>query len=128
MKIKPWHGKLNHIENQCPHCGAKNEYSDITMTVMELSAQHYKLCTKCNGEFVDTYLIHFIDSDEGHPMDDESWWSSQCRWENEDHIALFDELRNKGALIYEEDNPDEDSDYYDIPPQSIHFIKGEDNE
>jgi len=128
MKPKVWRGKLNHYENKCPHCEAQDSYSDVDITIMELSAQHYKLCTNCGGHFVDTYLIHFIDSDEGQPLDDESSWTHECRWENEDHIELFQELYNKGALIYDDDNPDSDEDYYDLIPNSVHFIKGEDNE
>lgn len=119
MKVKPWHGKLNHVENKCPHCGAEDEYSDVKITVMQLSAQHYKLCTKCQGEYVDTYLIHFIDSDD----DDQAYWEERRLWEEEDNAKLFEDLNKKEALIYDEDNPNEDSVYYNVPLQSVHFIK-----
>ena len=119
MNIKPWHGKLNHVENKCPHCGAEDEYSDVRMEVLELSARHYKLCIKCQGEFVDTYLIDFMDSDD----DDQAYWEERKLWETEDHASLFQNLLKKNALMYDEDNPNDDSDYYNIPLQSVHFIK-----
>jgi len=113
----PWHGKMSVKENHCPHCGS-DQYSDVSMNVMELSTQHYKLCTKCQGQFIDTYLIVW---DE----DGEQDWSVMSRWEKEDMVALFGELMSQGILEYDEHNPNEDSDYYNIPTQSINFIKGD---
>lgn len=110
-KVIPWHGKLNHDENKCPHCGANDSYSDKKITVMELSAQHYKLCTKCQGEFVDTYLVVFNDDFDAE------------MWETGDHVSIFHQLMRDNNLSYDEDNPDEDSDYYDVPLQSVHFLK-----
>lgn len=123
MKPKKWRGKLNHEENICPHCGTEDQYSDVTITVMELSAQHYKLCTQCQGHFVDTYLITF-DDDES-----EDNWQKQRPFDDkdQDHAELFQGLMKDGYLSYDDDNPDEDGDYYDLIPDSIHFIKGEDN-
>ena len=46
-------------------------------------------------------------------------------WEYGDHNSIFNQILAKGYLIYDEDNPDEDSDYYEIPQKSIHFIKGD---
>ena len=122
MKPKSFNGKLNHIEDKCPHCGAVDEYSDVAKNIMELSAQHYKKCIKCQGDFVDTYLIDFADED-----DLEAWELSKD-WENDqlDQALIFDEMLFGDNLIYDEDNPDQDSDYYDIQPRSIHFIKDED--
>jgi len=105
-------GKLNKHENTCPWCNTYGEWSDESIEVMELSAQRYKLCIKCGGRFVDTYLIHFIYSD--HEDSRENWEESE-RWEDEDHPSLFHELNNGGALIFDEDNPDKDEDYYDNP-------------
>ena len=122
MKTIPWHGKLNRVENHCPHCGAKHQWSEESTECYELSARVYKKCKTCNGEFVDTYLISFGDEliDEGH-------WEEERPYEcaGNDHRALFQDLDAFGHLIYDEENPDEDKDYYDITPQSIHFIKGE---
>lgn len=122
MKQKAWRGKLNHHENKCPHCGAYDEYSDVAKTVMELSAQHYKVCIKCQGKFVDTYLI-VHDREE---YDDR--WILECRWENEDQVELFDEIHDCGILEYDSDNPNDDDEYYELQPNSIHFIKGDDDE
>jgi len=125
MKNIPLYGKVSHIENKCPHCGADNEYSDQHKYVMELSAQHYKLCIKCQGEFVDTYLIDFADNDEAQDM-----WESERRFNNpkEDHCQLFDDLESEGFLMYDDYEGREDSDYYDMTPKSINFIKGGDDE
>jgi len=122
MAEKPWHGKLSLIENQCPHCGANDEYSDKYKTVMELSAQHYKLCIKCQGEFVDTYLIDFGEDDDARDM-----WESEGRFDNEkeDQAQLFEDLESEGWLTYDDYEEREDKDYYDIPLQSVHFIKGD---
>lgn len=114
--MKPWHGKISKQENTCPHCEAKNEYSDIAHIVRELSAYTYKLCISCHGEFVDTYLIVFDDGDEGD-------WEAMSRWETEDHDPLFEELYNQGFLDYDQNNPNEDSDYYTIPTITEAFIK-----
>ena len=86
---------------------------------MELSSQHYKKCNECGGEFVDTYLISFPSYAE------EKHWSNRRMWEYGDHNSIFNQILAKGYLIYDEDNPDEDSDYYEIPQKSIHFIKGD---
>jgi hypothetical protein len=119
-KISPWHGKVSQVENRCPHCGADNEYSDKSKNVMDLSAQHYKICIKCQGEFVDTYFIDFGDDDESRDN-----WEKQRDFElkDTDHAELFDSLNNSGWIEYDDYEGREDSDYYDIPLQSIHFIK-----
>lgn len=121
-KTIPWHGKLNFHENKCPHCGALDEYSDKYKTVMELSAQSYKVCIKCGGEFVDTYLIDFGESWNAR----ENWDSSEL-WDDGKSCQddIFDGLKKEGWLWFDEDEDREDSDYYNIPPQSIDFIKGE---
>lgn len=116
-KVIPWHGKLNHDENKCPHCSSKSDYHNVRKVVMELSAQHYKKCNSCNGEFVDTYLITF-DTDNGEHM-----WTCRKLWETGDHASIFNQLLLNGNLSYDEDNPNEDSDYYDVPLQSVHFLK-----
>jgi len=115
-------GKKSIEENTCPHCGAVNEYSDVAKNVMELSAQHYKKCIKCKGHFVDTYLIDFPD------YRDQESWEEERRYDdsNVDQVELFNELMENGHLLYDEDNPNDDSDYYDIQLQSIHFITDED--
>ena len=118
-KVIPWHGKLNHDEDKCPHCSSTSDYHNVRKVVMELSAQHYKKCNSCNGEFVDTYLITW-DTDE-----DERSWSRRAMWEKGDHASIFNQLMINGNLSYDEDNPDEDSDYYEVPQKSIHFIKGD---
>jgi len=124
----PWHGKVSQVENQCPHCGANNEYSDKYKTVMEISAQHFKLCIKCQGEFVDTYLIDFPEYAGGD--DAQAMWESERRFddEKEDQAQLFEDLESEGFLMYDDYEGREDSDYYDIKPKSIHFITGEDDE
>lgn len=121
-KSIPWHGKMSKEENVCPHCGS-NDYSDVSVNVMELSAQFYKVCTKCQGKFVDTYLVDF-----GDDYESESNWSKQEGWEETDQQEeIFKGLSESGWLSYDEENPNKDSDYYDIPTQSINFIKGEDD-
>jgi hypothetical protein len=120
VKTIPWHGKVSQVENKCPHCGVSNMYSDKSKNVMELSAQHYKVCVTCQGEFVDTYFIDFGDDDESRDN-----WEKQRYFElkDTDHAELFDSLNNSGWIEYDDYEGREDSDYYDIPPQSIHFIK-----
>lgn len=129
VKNIPWHGKITFVENKCPHCGANdghtnkdnNEYSDIAMNVMELSAQHFKLCIKCQGEFVDTYLIDFADD-----YFSEDNWKGNQEWDNKDidQVELFHRLEKEGFLTYDDYDGRKDSDYYKISPQSINFIKG----
>jgi len=118
----PWHGKLNHEENVCPHCLACDQFSEVSKEVYELSARSYKLCINCKGKFVDTYLINF-----GEDYESEDNWMKQRDFEKrgECHADMFNHLESQGWLEYDEHNPDEDKDYYDIKPQSIHFIKGE---
>jgi len=122
-KTIPWHGKITFVENRCPHCGADNEYSDKSINLTELSAQHFKLCIKCQGEFVDTYLLDF-----GEDYEFEDNWEKQRPFEEEDHAFLFFSLESEGYLVYDDYEGREDSDYYDIKPKSIHFITGDDNE
>lgn len=124
-KIIPWHGKVSQVENRCPHCETDNKFTDKSKTVMELSAQHYKVCLNCQGEFVDTYFIDFGDDEE-----------SRYNWEKlrvfelvtENHSAIFDSLNNDGWLDYDDYEGREDSDYYEVPTQSINFIKGKDSD
>jgi hypothetical protein len=121
-KTIPWHGKKSKDEDKCPHCGAYNMWTSVSKTVMELSAQHYKVCTNCQGKYVETYLVCYEDNEIDA-------WSVEGRYDNPkiDQAELFDELIEDGVIHYDDDNPNPDSDYYDIPPQSIHFIKGEDD-
>jgi len=113
----PWHGKMSKQEDKCPHCGAYNMWTSVSKNVMELSAQHYKICTKCKGEYVDTYCVCYEDGE---------WREEDCY--NDPKIVqeeLFDKLVDGGIIFYDDGNPNPDSDYYDIKPQSIHFIKEE---
>lgn len=129
----PWHGKVTYVENRCPHCGVddeysdvdKNEYSDVAKNVMELSTQYFKRCIKCQGEFVDTYLVDFADD-----YFSEDNWKANEEWNDKDidQVELFERLEKEGFLTYDDYEGREDSDYYVIKPQSIHFITGEDDE
>lgn len=118
-KVIPWHGKMSQVENKCPHCGSVNDAHNVRKVVDELAAQHFKKCNSCNGEFVDTYLITW-DTDNGEHM-----WHKRGLWKKGDHASIFNQLMGRGNLCYDEDNPNEDSDYYEIPQKSIHFIKGD---
>lgn len=112
----PWHGKVSQVENKCPHCGANNEYSDKYKTVMEISAQHFKLCIKCQGEFVDTYLVDFADD-----YFSEDNWKANEEWNDKDidQVELFERLEKEGFLMYDDYEGREDSDYYVIDRKSV---------
>lgn len=110
-------GKLSIIENKCPHCGTSAKHKIEDKQVMELSAQYYKVCNKCHGRFVDTYLIDWGNEE------DEGVWRDESLWLTKNQARRFNQLKKSGNLTYDKDNPNEASDYYEYPLQSIDFIK-----
>lgn len=113
-------GKLSLIENTCPWCEAHNEYSDESMEVMELSAQHYKICTQCQFRFVDTYLIDFVDD----YFSEDNWCEGREYQEEEvDQAELFQRLTSEGFLAYDYGNPNPVDDYYDNPNNTERYME-----